>query len=195
MASLSTFLRPHRHILRPQDLGFGYGWIPLLQVTVNLALKWLHSTCLQGSNVDGRQPCYSTFALLWMTRSDYFHFFIRGLELQQKRLQTVLLLSVFQQISCDPCSPLQEGRGMLKHLLHDKMKIILLPDPFPTMSKVNCALSASPNKQNSPRFYIFSSCFYNKYTAVKGIFMLEWGVTIHWRPVKHRFSLLKAHCA
>lgn len=39
MALLSSFLRPHRHILRPQDLCFDCGWIPLLQVTVNLALK------------------------------------------------------------------------------------------------------------------------------------------------------------
>lgn len=82
MALLGTFVRPHRHILRPQDLGFDFGWIPSLQVTVNLALKWLHSTCLHGSNMDGKEPWNSSSALLWMTESDYLHFFIRGLGLQ-----------------------------------------------------------------------------------------------------------------
>lgn len=89
---------------------------------------------------------------------------------------------------------MQEGCDMLKLLLHYKMKTVLLPDPLPTMSKVNYALSASPNKQISPRSVdIFFSCFYNKYTAVRGIFILEWGDHHPVEAVKNRSSLQKAH--
>lgn len=74
----------------------------------------------------------------------------------------------------------QEGCDMLKHLLHSKINTVLLPDTsthtplHPSTSKVSYALSASPNKQVSPTsFDTFFFCFYNKYTGVKGIFVLE----------------------
>lgn len=55
----------------------------------------------------------------------------------------------------------QEGCDMLKHLLHYKMNKVMLHDPPPpNMSKVNSALSASPNNPVSPTdFDTFFSCF------------------------------------
>lgn len=87
----------------------------------------------------------------------------------------------------------QEGCDMLEHLLHYKINIVLL-HPTLFMSKVNYALSASPNNQVSPTSidnYFF--CFYNKYTGVKGIFVLQWGGHHPVEAVKHRSSLQKAH--
>lgn len=85
---------------------------------------------------------------------------------------------------------MKEGCDMLRVLLHYKIKRVLFSDPLPTMSKVNNALLASPNKQISPTsFDIFSSCFYNKYTGLRGIFMLEWEGHHPVEAVKPRSSL------
>lgn len=77
LAMLSTFLRPHG----PQDLCFDHAWIYSLQVTVELALKWLRSTRLHESSVEGRQ-LWAVSTLLWVTQSVFLHYFIRGLKLQ-----------------------------------------------------------------------------------------------------------------